>query len=155
MDFARTAHNAQTKLKSIMTPIWDRAMGHRLKVARERMLRTQAELAAVLSTPHHPVSQQQVAAIEGGRRHRSEITWARFEAAMGKHAPYVLIAREAALYDEQAIGVRYYDYRQRAMRKHLGADPKAGETPPRASRGSLDTRIRLGRQLPKKRGHVR
>lgn len=123
--------DARSRLKLIMTPIWDRLMGGRLRIAREKMLRTQAELAAVLSTPAHPICQQQVAAIESGRRHRSEITWARLEAVLGhEHAAYVLVASGDALYNIGLIHERYYDYRQRAMRKRNGLDPKKGETPP-------------------------
>ncbi len=155
MDIARAPHNAQTRLKTVMTPIWTREMGHRLRVAREKQLRTQGEMAGLLSTPGHPVSQQQVAAVEGGRKTFLGVTWARLEAALGKHLGYVLIARDAALYNEQDIRIRYQDCRQRELRKYQGRDPKKGECPPNPHRVALDERIKRGRALPRKRGSVR
>lgn len=130
MDLAQAPHNAQARMKLIMTPIWDKEMGRRLRLARTRQLRTQLEFAAVLSTPESPVGQQAIAAIEHGRKHRSQITWARLEAVLGKYTNYVLIASDAALIESTMPRTDYHDYRQRAMRKRNGLDPKKGETPP-------------------------
>lgn len=152
MDIARAPHNAQTKLKTVLTPIWDREMGRRLAIARMKQGRKQAELATLLSTPGHPISQQQIAKVEGGRLERLDVTWARIEAVLGKHAGYVLIARDAALYDEQAIAMNYHDMRQRALRKRNGLDPKLGECPPHEPRLSRREMVRRGRAVPRKRG---
>ena len=125
-NFARSPHTAQTKLKACLTPIWDRAMGRRLRVARERMLRTQGELAAVLSTPGQAISKQTVSKVESGRLRYMRVTWARLEACLGRHAPYVLIARDEALYNRAKIAATYHDARFRALRRRFGLDPKLG-----------------------------
>lgn len=118
MDTARASHGAQARLKLALTPLWVPGMGKRLKVAREKQLRTQAELATLLTTPEHSVSQQQVAAVEGGRLDRLDVTWARLEAVLGRHTGYVLIAKDAALYNERLIAVRYFEHRQKTLRKN-------------------------------------
>jgi hypothetical protein len=161
MDVARAPHNAQTKLKAVMTPIWTRAMGHRLRVARERQLRTQGELATILSVPGSPISKQTVAKVESGRLRYMRVTWARLEAALGRHTGYVLIARDEALYNEALIGQRYHDARWRALRRRFGLDPKKGEAPPwpkhptseeRAQMDVLDARQFGPRIVPGRRG---
>lgn len=118
MDVARTPHNAQTRLKQAMTPLWDKEMGRRLRTARERQLRTQDELAGLLSTEGRPISQQQVAGIESGRLGFLNVTWARLEAVLGKHTGYVLIAKDKALYNEQLIARLYFEHRQKSLRKN-------------------------------------
>jgi transcriptional regulator with XRE-family HTH domain len=124
MDLLRAPNNAQTRLKLCMTPLWTASMGRRLRIARERLLKTQAELGALLSTPGSPVSQQQVAGVEHGRLGHLDVTWARLEAVLGKHAGYVLIAKDEALYDERAIGHRYYEYTQKTRRKNANPELK-------------------------------
>lgn len=118
MDVARTPYNAQARLKQALTPMWDAEMGERLRLARERQLRTQGELAALLTTPGRPVSQQQVAAVEAGRLSYLNVSWARLEAALGRHTGFVLIARDKALYDPALIGQRYHEHRQKTLRKN-------------------------------------
>lgn len=109
------------KLKMVLTPIWDRGMGARLRVAREKQLRTQAELAALLTTPGRPVSQQQVAAAEHGRLEHLNTTWARLEAVLGIHMAYVLVARDAIHYDENFISLRYQEFRLKTNRKNANS----------------------------------
>lgn len=126
--------NSHSRLKLILTPLGDRDPELRIRfmVAREKILRRQVDLAALLSTPGHPVSQQQVAAFESGRTTRLDVTWARLEAVFGTHTAYVLVARDSALYDRNVIRSRYEDHFQRAMRKFPnGPDPKKGEAMPR------------------------
>lgn len=143
------------RLKLVLTPLWTKEMGRRLKIAREKGLRTQAELAALMSTPERHVSQQRIAAVEEGRSEFLNVTYARLEAVLGNHdSAFVLIGRDAALYDGAAIGVRYFDYRQRAMRKRNGLDPKKGECPPWPYRFDHRTRVQMGREVPRKRGSV-
>ena len=118
MDISRAPHNAQARLKIALTPIWDAEMGFRLRVARERQFRTQAEMAALLTTPGRPVSQQQIAAIEHGRLEWIPVTWGRLEAALGKHVGYVLIGKDKALYDPIVIGRKYYEHTQKTRRRN-------------------------------------
>lgn len=125
MNIARAPHNAQARLKLALTPLWDRGMGARLRVARERQLRSQAELAALLSTEGRPVSQQQVAALEHGRLEWIPVSWARLEAALGKHVGYVLIASDAASYDPEVIARKYYEHRQKTLRRNANPARKS------------------------------
>lgn len=125
MDLARAPHNAQARLKLALTPLWTASMGRRLGIARQKLLKSQAELAAHLSTPGSHISQQQIAHIENGRIGFLDVTWARLEAALGKHTGYVLIAKEEALYDEILIGRRYYEHRQKTNRKNANVDLKS------------------------------
>jgi transcriptional regulator with XRE-family HTH domain len=108
MDAARISHNAQARLKHALTPLWDQAMGWRLKIARERMLVTQGELAELLSTPGAKISQQQIAKIEDARSVRLNVSWARLDAVMGPHVGFVLIGKDASLYQDQKWGKRYW-----------------------------------------------
>lgn len=134
MDFVRAPHNAQTRLKTVMTPIFDQEMGNRLRVAREKSLRTQGELAALMTTPGNPISQQQIAAVEHGRLNRLNVTWARLDAVFGRNLSYVLIGADKALYDEKLIGRRYYEHRQKTLRKNANPEEKSRHRTPRVSR---------------------
>ncbi len=143
--------HARDRLKLVMTPLGDRDpdLKARFRLAREKMLRRQVDIAALLSTEGHPVSQQQVAAFESGRTTRLDVTWARLEAVFGPLiTAYVLVARDAALYDRGLIRARYEDHFQRAMRKRRhGPDPKKGEAPPwPMTLSSRDRRPRLRRR---------
>jgi transcriptional regulator with XRE-family HTH domain len=133
MDIARATHNAQSRLKQAMTPLWTKEMGHRLRIARMKQGRSQLEFAALLSTEAHPVSQQQIARVENGRMDRIGVTWARLEAVLGTQLSYVLIGAGAALYNERLIHRRYWDLRMKTdlhggVRKRGKYDPKRGVT---------------------------
>lgn len=133
--------DARSRLKLVLTPIWDKAMGHRLMVARERMLRTQADLAGVLSTPESPISKQTVSKIERGRLRHMRVTWARLEAVLGHHTAYVLTARDALTYNERLIRERFHDARWRALRRRFGLDPKKGEAQPWPKHPTIEQRL--------------
>lgn len=111
-------------MKLALTPLWTPEMGHRLKVARMKQGRSQAEFAALLCTPEQHVSQQQVAEIENGRGVHSRITWARLDAVLGNMASYVLIGAYAPTYNENLISQRFWDLRLKHLRKRDGKDPK-------------------------------
>lgn len=143
------------RLKLIMTPIWTREMGQRLRIARMKQRRTQRELAAILTTEGRAVSQQQVAWVEQGRLDRLKVNWARLEAVLGQLTGYVLTAKDHALYDENEIALRYFVYRQQTMRARGGKDPKLGEIPPHGPAYSRDYLVQIGRDRPRKRGSTR
>lgn len=108
----------------VLTPIWSREMGQRLCVAREKRLCTQGELAGLLSTPGRPVHQSQVRLAEKGLLRHLNVNWARLEAVFPKDLPFILIGAYDATYNRRLIAQRYWEHRQKVLRKRLGFDPK-------------------------------
>jgi hypothetical protein len=129
-----------------------------------KQLRTQGELAAVLSLPGQTLSKQTIAKVEAGRLRHFKVTWARIESVLGRLTNYVLIGSEAALINEPRIAMLFHDARFRALRRRFGLDPKKGETPPWPKYPTIEDRIRSARlagparggsEMPRRRGRVR
>lgn len=121
--------DSRTKIKQVMTPIWNREMGQRLRTVRMITLRRQVDLAALLTTESGRVHPQQIDKVEKGWLDRLHVTWAHLEKALGAFTDYVLTGKDAAYFENRET--HFSDHYQRAMRKRRnGPDPKKGECPP-------------------------
>lgn len=99
------------KLYTRVTPIFDGHMGKRMATARMLTLRTQKEVAALLSTPEYGVSQSTVSDIEKGSLRFSGFSLARLEAVFGRHVNFILFGTQAERYDERHIAKRFWQYK--------------------------------------------
>lgn len=99
---------ASDKLWDITTPIFTPAMGQRLKLARMKMLWSQAELGNALG-----ISQQQVGRLEDGRQQTmiNPFTTGAMRGALGKHFEFVAFGSRAELYNPASIGAAFWNSR--------------------------------------------
>jgi transcriptional regulator with XRE-family HTH domain len=90
-------------ITEMSTPLFDKDVGSRLRIARMRMLLDQNEFGKLLN-----VSQQVVSEIERGRLRTSTFTVAQFAEVLGKYFHYVLLGTNPERFETRNVITDYW-----------------------------------------------
>lgn len=100
-------------LETQVCPLFNKHMGRRMAIARMLTLRSQGEIASLLSTKEMPVGQASVSGLESGALRFAGFTLDRLRSVFGKHTEFILYGTQADRYDENFIVNRFWSEKNR------------------------------------------